>query len=221
MKSIFKNILVIAVAVSATACFNKKQRNYEYFPDMYQSPSYETYGDYSIFPQGQEAMKPVEGTVSRGWTVYEYPDTFEGKQEAGKNLKNPLPYTERNVEAGKALYDIYCAICHGKKGDGKGPLTTREKILGIPGFDDQNRNITDGDVYHVIYYGLNNMGSYASQTTHLERWQIIHYVMTLKDQLEGRPARPFEKDTTVNSEHFDPEISPVIGRQVLVSQNQK
>lgn len=221
MKNIYKFILVILIAFTATGCFNKKKGpNYQYFPDMYESPSYETYGEYEIFQDGQSALEPAENTIPRGWEVYEYPNTFEGKQQASANLKNPLPYTENNVNKGGRLYDIHCAICHGFEGDGQGPLVEREKFLGIPGFDDPNRDMSEGNVYHVMYYGLNNMGSYASQTTTKERWQIDHYVHSLKDKLEGKEAREFVKDTLSNRENFDREINPNHETQmVLKNQN--
>lgn len=221
MKNTYKFIVVIVLAFTVTACFNKKRPNFQYFPDMYESPSYETYGDYPIFPGGSEAQAPVENTISRGWEVPEFAGDNQGKKDAAANLTNPLPYTERNLNAGKELYNIYCAICHGDKGDGKGPLTQREKILGIPSYDDPGRDITDGDIYHTIYYGLNDMGSYASQTTNLERWQIVHYVMDLRNELEGNEKREFVEDTTTNNEHFDKEIDPVIGRRVMVSTEKK
>ena len=34
---------------------------------------------------------------------------------------NPLRATPENVEAGKALYERNCAVCHGPRGDGDGP----------------------------------------------------------------------------------------------------
>lgn len=221
MKRVYHSILVIALAFTATACFNEKQPNYQYFPDMYTSPSYEAYGDYEVFPKGQEALKPVEGTMARGETVFEYPHTLDGKLAATKELKNPLPFTKANAENGKALYDIYCAICHGKKGDGQGPLMKREKILGIPGFDAANRDIVPGNIYYTMYYGLNNMGSYASQLTTKESWQIVQHVMILKASLLGTTPPAFVKDTTVNSEHFDQEITPVIGRSAMLSTEHK
>lgn len=209
MKVIYKSILVIAIAFTATSCFNKKKGpNYQFFPDMYESPSYETYEKHEMFPDEQSALKPAENTISRGWEVYEYPNTFDGKKAASENLKNPLAFTEENVNKGGQLYDIYCAICHGYNGDGKGPLVEREKFLGIPSFDDANRDMSQGNIYHVMYYGLNNMGSYAAQTTTKERWQIAHYVQTLKEKLEGGQAREFEKDSTLNRERFDREINP-------------
>tara|TARA_R110002020_G_scaffold84361_2_gene209004 strand:- start:2259 stop:2840 length:582 start_codon:yes stop_codon:yes gene_type:complete len=160
-------------------------------PNMYEPVGYETYGNYDVFPNGMEAMSPAEGTVSRGWMPYDYENNPEGYAAAKANLKNPLPYTEDNINEGKALYTLYCAICHGDKGDGQGTLAEREKILGIPAYNDAGRGITEGSVYHVTYYGINNMGSYAAQTTEGELWQINHYVMSLKNKLDGNPERPF------------------------------
>ncbi len=195
MKSLFRIITLITVSLLVVSCFDKDDRNYQYFPNMYKSPSYETYVGYDtdVFENGQEAKLPVEGTVSRGWLPYEYEDTNEGYAQAKANLENPLPYTEENLNKGKELYTIYCAICHGDKGDGKGTLAEREKILGIPAYNDPGRAITEGSIYHVMYYGINNMGSYAVQTNEVERWQIDHYVMDLKNQLDGAPKREFEK----------------------------
>jgi mono/diheme cytochrome c family protein len=126
---------------------------------------------------------------------YPYENNAEGYASAKANLTNPLPYTEDNLAAGKQLFTIYCAVCHGDEGDGQGILAEREKILGVPAYDDAGRNITEGSVYHVMYYGLNNMGSYASQTSIEERWLIDHYVMNLKNQLAGNPEREFEEET--------------------------
>jgi len=78
---------------------------------------------------------------------------------------------------------VYCGICHGAKGDGQGWLVQREKILGVPSYADAARNINLGSTYHVIYYGLNSMGSYAGQLDYKERWQVTEYVMKLKADL--------------------------------------
>ncbi|PZD78772.1 cytochrome c [Mesonia sp. K7] len=201
MKSLFKIILAVVVSVTVTSCFNKKDRNYQYFPNMYESVAYEPYGSYDneYFENTQAAMLPVEGTIARGHSLYSYENSTEGLASAKAGLTNPLPYTEDNVNKGKELYTIYCAICHGDKGDGKGNLAQREKILGVPAYNDPGRAITEGSVYHVTYYGLNTMGSYASQTNEKERWQINHYVMDLKRQLEGAPKREFVSEEDVQA----------------------
>lgn len=174
-------------ALIMTSCFDSAKPNYQYMPNMYRPVGYETYGAYDVFPSGQEAMLPVDGTIPRGWEPYDYPNTTEGLNEAKTTLKNPLAVTQESLDKGKAMYDIYCAVCHGEKGDGQGILVKRKKILGIPSYADPGRLITEGGVYHVQMYGLNSMGSYASQTNQEERWAITQHVMNLKATLEGTP----------------------------------
>ena len=179
------------------SCADKDDPNYQYFPDMYESLAYESYAEAEIFPNEQVAMKPAEGTISRGWMPYGYEDNTEGYNRAKAELKNTLPYTEENLAKGEELYGLYCAICHGKKGDGQGWLVQQEKILGVPSYDDQGRAITEGSVYHVMYWGINTMGSYASQMSEKELWQVDHYVMKLKAELEGKPVRTLENETQI------------------------
>ncbi len=208
MRSFFhKSILLLSVAACFIAC-DKDKPNYQYMPDMYEPIGYEAYGEYDIFVNGQEAKLPAPGSIPRGWMPYEYENTTEGRAQAKAKLTNPLPYTEDNVNKGKGLYTIYCAVCHGDNGDGQGILAEREKILGVPSYDDPGRAITEGSVYHVMYYGLNSMGSYAVQTSEEERWQIAHYVMSLKDQLEGNDAREFvEKGAQTDVEESEVEAA--------------
>lgn len=187
MRNIVKIAVVIIASFSLVSCFNENKPNFQFMPNMYEPVSYQAYGDYEIFPNQQEAMLPVEGTISRGWMPYDYPNTTDGLNLAKAELKNPLAVTEKNLSEGKELYNIYCAICHGEKGDGQGVLVKREKFLGIPSYADAGRNITEGGIYHVQMFGLNSMGSYASQTNELERWQIAQHVMNLKAALKGEP----------------------------------
>ena len=204
MKNIVNIVVTILIMLSVTSCFDKKKPNYRYMPNMYTSVAVETYSEYEILPNGQAALTPVKGTISRGWMPYEYENTQEGKALATKELKIPLAVNEENLAKGKGLFNIYCAICHGNKGDGQGTLVKREKFLGIPSLADKGRNITEGDIYHVMMYGLNSMGSYASQTNEKERWQITMHALDLKSKLNGEPLwsstqkDSMEKETTSN-----------------------
>lgn len=204
MKNIVNIAVTILIILSVTSCFDKKKPNYRYMPNMYTSLAVETYSEHELLPNGQAALTPVKGTISRGWMPYEYENTLEGKALATKELKMPLAVNEENLTKGKELFNIYCAICHGNKGDGQGTLVKREKFLGIPSLADKGRNITEGDIYHVMMYGLNSMGSYASQTNEKERWQITMHALDLKSKLNGEPLwsstqkDSMEKETTSN-----------------------
>ena len=196
MKNLANITVVTLIILSVTSCFDKKKPNYRYMPNMYTSVAVETYSESEILPNGQAALVPVKGTISRGWMPYEYENTLEGKMQATNELKIPLAVNEENLSKGKELFNIYCAICHGNKGDGQGTLVKREKFLGIPSLADKGRNITEGDIYHVMMYGLNSMGSYASQTNEKERWQITMHALDLKSKLNGEPLwSSTQKDT--------------------------
>ena len=112
---------------------------------------------------------------------YEFEDTNEGYDLAKNTLFSPIEKNEENLAKGKELYGVYCAVCHGAKGDGQGILMKREKFLGIPSYAD--RDITEGSTYHVLMYGKNLMGSHASQVDSKERWQISQYVLSLRGKL--------------------------------------
>lgn len=174
-------ILVVIVLMVMQSCFDPSKPNYQYFPNMYEPVGYETYADSDAFANGIEAQLPVAGSVARGWEPYNYPDTNEGYEAAKADLKSPLEATAENSAVGKELYGIYCAVCHGNKGDGQGILMTREKFLGVPSYAD--RDITPGSIYHVLMYGKNAMGSHAGQVNAEERWQIAQHVMELRSKL--------------------------------------
>lgn len=188
MKTFFNIVIATIVSMSLVSCFNDKRPNYQYFPNMYEPVGYETFGEYDIFPNQQQAMVPPENTVPRGFTPYDYENSTAGLELAKAQLQSPYEITEENITVGNQLYTVYCAVCHGDKGDGQGILAKREKFLGIPSFADPGRNIVLGGIYHVETYGLNAMGSYASQTSEKERWQIAMHVMDLKAALNGTPG---------------------------------
>jgi mono/diheme cytochrome c family protein len=178
MKSLYKIVAVVGLSFMATSCFDKAKPNYQFFPNMYEAVSYETYSEHNVFKGGVEAQVPAKGSIKRGFVPYEIPNTPEGYALAKATLKSPLNPTTINQDKAKDLYTVYCAICHGEKGDGKGNLVVKEKFLGVPNYKD--REITDGSIFHVITYGLNSMGSHANQLSQEERWMVADYVLKLK-----------------------------------------
>ncbi|WP_130733508.1 cytochrome c [Flavobacterium sp. J27] len=181
MKSLYKIVAIAGLTFMATSCHNNGKPNYQFFPNMYEAVPYETYSEHEVFKNGKEGQLPAPGSIKRGFVPYEIPNTTEGYALAKETLKSPLDSLSINHEKGKELFNIYCAICHGEKGDGKGNLVKREKFLGVPSYKD--RVITEGSIYHVVTYGLNSMGSHANQLTQEERWQVADYVLKLKSEL--------------------------------------
>jgi hypothetical protein len=185
-------ILAAGLLLSVTSCKDKRVPGKIYMPDMAYSRAIETYAelDSAVFTNnparlGQEIFytrMPVTGTVKRGELFdYTIPNDSIGYIQSAA-VKNPLPplSSVEMLEASR-LYNINCGICHGAKGKADGPIATSGKLGGI--VDLTSSTIVakaDGTMFHSITYGLNNMGSYASQLDRKQRWMIIQYVRTLQ-----------------------------------------
>lgn len=175
---------IMAAGLFFGSCASDDGKQVEFFPNMYKSEAYEAYAPNALFADSLGALLPVEGTIVRGFVPYEMPDTPEGYERSKTEVKNPMLATAADMKQGKELYAIYCTPCHGDKGDGNGILVQNEKILGVPSYEAARLpDITDGSVYHVITYGKGIMGSHASQLKPNERWQIVHYVNQLREEL--------------------------------------
>jgi mono/diheme cytochrome c family protein len=182
MKTIYKITILLGLSALVTSCHDNLKPNYQYMPNMYEPVSYNTYSESSAFKNGKEGQLPAEGSLNRGFEVYEYENSTAGYDLAKANLKSPLDsLSTEDMDKAKGLFEIYCAICHGNAGNGQGKLVTQGKFLGIPSYKD--RVITTGSVFHVQTYGLNAMGAYSNQLNTHERWLVATYVMKLKSEL--------------------------------------
>jgi len=205
MKPFHATVLFIGILVGG--CVSKGERTrsegIEYAPQMYHSIPLEPYSqtDYNPYTKdGKNAMEPVQGTIARGNLdyIYPYPNTFEGYEAAGRELKNPLPFTMENVEEGKRLYTHFCIHCHGEKGDGQGTIVQAGKFPPPPAYNGPLKDLPEGKMFHSITYGKNLMGSHASQLTPRQRWLIIHYIKLLQRGITD-PKVAFS-DTTLMKE---------------------
>tara|TARA_B000000557_G_scaffold108345_1_gene87764 strand:- start:36 stop:608 length:573 start_codon:yes stop_codon:yes gene_type:complete len=183
-----KILFIIFVSVFISSCSNNGA-GYEYMPNMYRSPSLETYGKNNFFSDSLNARKPVLGTIARGnLSSFNFDGSLEGYLLAGKEAINPYKNNSDNLEEGKKLYGMFCKHCHGEYGAGGGSIT-HPVYSAIPHYNDDEllrrcdlpmSQLTAGHLYHAITYGLNAMGPHASQLTEKERWQIVLYVQELQ-----------------------------------------
>lgn len=172
-----------------TSCTNNDGRGYEYMPNMYRSPSLETYGMNSVFSDSLNARKPVKGTISRGnLSSFNYTSSLDDYLLAGDKVVNPFDKTNKNISEGKKLYTMFCKHCHGSNGAGGGSIT-HPVYSAVPHYNDSKllrrcnlpmSELKTGHIFHAITYGLNAMGPHASQLTEEERWKIVLYVQELQ-----------------------------------------
>lgn len=182
-------LLAVAVVVLSSCRKDPLSPGLEYMPDMYRSPSYETYSVNPLFEDGLTARKPVEGTMTQGeWPhegslvnalPYHRQNTPEEYQLAAADL-NPFEATPDVIAKGKDIYEKMCMHCHGKNGGGDGQIVQIEKYPPPPAYNGPLKNLEEGKMFFTITYGKGLMGPHASLLTKEERWKVIRYVQELQ-----------------------------------------
>lgn len=175
--------LVVGLAVLLVSCDrDRKHPGWDYFPDMAYSNAYETWSPNPNYPDGKTLQSPVEGTVSRDALPFAYGPSTEERERAGRELVNPFEASAGNLERGAEIYRVFCASCHGDRGDGKGHLFT-SGVYNYPVrtlVSDEMKNRPDGDIYHVISLGFGVMGAHGSMIRPEDRWNAVLYVRKLQ-----------------------------------------
>jgi mono/diheme cytochrome c family protein len=99
--------------------------------------------------------------------------------EEAKKVKNPIKATKASIEKGKEIYEKKCALCHGVKGDGKGPASSGLNPKPTNFRDSHGERMTDGEHFWKITKGRGQMPSYEKDLIVEERWHVINYINTI------------------------------------------
>lgn len=179
----------------------------EVFPDMDRQAKFKSQTKNKLFSNGMADRLPVPGTAIRGNLINQEnvfstnPKFHNLAYKTGKNendtwvakFSDEIAGTQNNkfsidmslMRLGKEKYEIHCAVCHGKYGDGKGVTS----YFGL-----QPRNLsdptqpnyylsskTDGETYNTISRGYGTMLGLMDKLTPRERWAIVLYVRCLQN----------------------------------------
>ena len=139
--------------------------------------------------------KAPAGTVKRGdalnseWVFnaeyyndeVENPSKFSGQDSSGAWLTDfPVDVDRSLIELGQEKYEIYCTVCHGATGDGKG-ITSNYGIAAAANFHtDLYRQMAHGEIYNTVRNGKNTMKGYGDKLDATERWAVVAYVRALQ-----------------------------------------
>lgn len=155
----YRALLALAVAPLLSACGEQ---------EMADMPRYEPLEPAETFADGMSARRPVAGTVARDADLAPVPDSV------------PQPVTRALLERGRQRFEIYCAPCHSRTGDGDG-MIVRRGFPAPPSFHSETlRRVSDRHIYDVITDGYGVMYSYAARVTPADRWAIVAYVRALQ-----------------------------------------
>ncbi len=104
------------------------------------------------------------------------------------------PVTTALLERGQQRFDIYCAPCHGRVGDGKGMIVQRG-FPNPPSYHiDRLRDAPSQHFYDVITNGYGVMYSYAARVVPEDRWAIAAYIRALQASQHANVADMTESE---------------------------
>jgi len=95
--------------------------------------------------------------------------------------RNPIPRTAESIARGRLLFQQQCAICHGERGLGDGPVAASlkekpddlSKIAGPPIFP-------DGIVVYRIANGKNLMPAFKATLSEPQLWDLLNFIRSLR-----------------------------------------
>lgn len=149
-------------------------------PNMFNQPRYEPQAASAFFYNGAAMRPPVPGTVARG-ELRDHGPYWTGKEAGGAFVTTvPLPADDAVRERGKQRFEIYCAACHDKGGDGKGILFERGKVPTPSFHTDKLLQMPDGQIFDTITNGTGLMPAYRYPIPVRDRWAIIVHLRALQ-----------------------------------------
>ncbi len=149
--------------------------------DMYNQPKAKPLSASNFFRNGTSARPLPPHTVAQGEaranTAF-YTGLTNGILVT--QLPPPLELTPQMLARGQERFDIYCAVCHGRTGEGNGEVVRR----GFPAPPSYHlprlRNAPIGHFYDVITNGYGVMYPYATRVEPADRWAIAAYIRALQ-----------------------------------------
>jgi mono/diheme cytochrome c family protein len=159
---------------------------------MIEQPKFTTYQACEVCPGGTIMMTAPAGTVPRGAPVGPAP-VLLGRQ-AGRHVDRiPIEVTRGVLERGRNRFDIFCAACHGRLGNGVSEVAENmalrrpANLLTAPYTD-----YPPGRIFTAITEGYGLMRSYAGELPAADRWAVVAYVQALQlsqhVELDALPA---------------------------------
>jgi len=100
----------------------------------------------------------------------------------------PPPVSLALLQRGQQRFDIYCAPCHGRAGDGNGMIVQRGFPHPPSYYSAVLRQAPNQHFYDVITHGYGAMYAYAERVSPADRWAVVAYIRALQASADGKLA---------------------------------
>lgn len=166
------------------------------FNEMVKSPAAKAQTAEALLPGGLTQRAAPAGTVARGSSRLAYGPSPEERARAARELKNPVPVSLEALVRGRDAYRSHCLHCHGAKGRGDGAVAKAYPAMSFSLAGKSSFDLRDGELFHIIAFGRNNMPAHTAQLPAEDRWRVVHYLRELQRTEIARlgPLAEFPED---------------------------
>jgi mono/diheme cytochrome c family protein len=147
--------------------------------DMHDQPRLEPMELSDFFDDGRASRPPVAGAVARG-DLREDGHFYTGYVNGELAAEFPFTVNKDVVVRGRERFEIYCAPCHGRVGDGRGVVVQRGFRQPPSYHIDRLREAPAGHFFEVISHGYGHMYSFNDRVKPRDRWAIAAYIRALQ-----------------------------------------
>lgn len=160
------------------------------------------YGEAPYFTDGRAMRSPPDESVpvTPGDTR---PGIEAGEADGAYMTRPPLLITRQLLATGQDRFQIYCAACHGLRGDGESVVAANMSLRRPASLlDPRILAMPDGRIYQTIALGYGLMRPLTEDiTTGEERWATVAYVRALQlSQGIGVPLSSLSPDARRRAE---------------------
>jgi mono/diheme cytochrome c family protein len=148
--------------------------------DMHVQPRFNPLAKNDFFADQRSARPLVEGTVARG-ELRADAYFYTGKIDNNPGDYFPFAVDETVLARGRERFNVFCAPCHSRLGDGNGFIPSRGFPRKPPSYHiERLRKAPVGYFFDVMTNGFGLMPDYASQIPPKDRWAIVAYIRALQ-----------------------------------------
>ena len=152
--------------------------------DMQKQPKIRSERGSQVCADQRGARPQVANTVARG-QLHEDSYFYTGVVQAADGYREekdemPFPLTLDVLRRGQERFNIYCAPCHSRVGNGMGEIVRRGYKPAANFQDSVRLSQPISHYFYAMTYGYNAMPDYAAQLAPADRWAVAAYIRALQ-----------------------------------------
>lgn len=100
-------------------------------------------------------------------------------RDDAQKLKNPVAYTKKSIDRGRAIFLQNCTSCHGENGKAEGSLIADATDLTTPSL--YKSGSSEGEIFRSIRDGAGDqMPAFKSQlSSETDIWNLVNFIRSL------------------------------------------